>query len=423
MQVHKTTRAITVVLATALVAVLLAACGSSSKTSSSASASGASSSSGASGSGSTITVGSAISVNSPILDDAERKAGIEAAISDINAAGGINGHQVKFDFCDTTYSANKEIDCARQMVADKVVAVINPDFLADQTGRAYQVLAAAGIPIVGDSGLAPGGMASPNSFPLSGGIPGWVFGADDNALRAGATKIAVVQDINPSSEFAGKLAVAGLAAAKLKPTALVTADPSSDPSLSSAAAKAIAGGTNGVVAAMAPANVPKLIVALRQAGYKGIISSLSAIVPNQIITALKSAADGILLSSQTALVTDTANPGVAKFLADMKKYQPGAVLDERTETGWAAMMLFSKATASLSSFSASSVLKAMNSIKTPINLDIIAPYRSVGVSSPVKVFPRLFNPTVAYGVVKGDKTVPDQTAGFPNPFVNLATGK
>ena len=120
-----------------------------------------------------------------MLDDAERKAGIEAAISDINAAGGINGHQVKFAFCDTQYNPNQEIDCARQMVTDHVVAVINPDFLANQTGEPYKVLAQAGIPVVGDSGLSPAGMASPNSFPLAGGIPGWVFGADDNAIRAG----------------------------------------------------------------------------------------------------------------------------------------------------------------------------------------------------------------------------------------------
>jgi branched-chain amino acid transport system substrate-binding protein len=415
MKPRHSTRALTASLAVAVTALLLAACGSSTKNSSNAAASS---------SKSTITVGSAISVNSPVLDDGERKAGIEAAISDINAAGGINGHRVKFDFCDTQYNANMEIDCARQMVSDHVVAVINPDFLANQTGEPYKVLAAAGIPVVGDSGLSPAGMASSLSFPLAGGIPGWVFGADDNAIRAGATKIAVAQDTNPAAEFAGQLAVAGLAAAKIRPVAVVTADPSSDPTLSSAAAKLKASGANGIVVAMAPANVPKVIVALRQAGYKGIISSLSAIVPSQVVAALKSAANGILLSSQTALVTDTANPGVAKFLADMKRYQPSATLDERTETGWAAMMLFAKATASMTSFTAATVARTMRSVSTPIDLDIIGPWKSVAASSPIKTFPQLgFNPTVAYGVVEHGQTVADQTRGFPNPFVNLATGK
>jgi ABC-type branched-subunit amino acid transport system substrate-binding protein len=317
-----------------------------------------------------------------------------------------------------------EIDCARQMVADHVVAVINPDFLANQTGEPYKILAQAGIPVVGDSGLSPAGMASPNSFPLAGGLPGWVFGADDNAIRAGATKISILTDTNPASEFAGKLAAAGLAVAKIKPVSVVTADATSDPTFASAAAKATAGGVNGIVIALAPLSLPKVIVALRQAGYKGIISSLSAIVPGQIIAALKSAANGILLSSQTALTTDTANPGVAQFLADMKKSQPSAVLDERTETGWAAMMLFSKATASLSSFTPATVLGAMKSVSTPIDLQIIGPWKSVGATSPVKMFPQLgFNPTVAYGVVKNGQTVPDQTKGVQNPFANLATGK
>jgi branched-chain amino acid transport system substrate-binding protein len=414
---HTVGRIVASLVAVAATALVLAACGSSNSSSAAGSAAAKSGSS-------TITVGTAISVNSPVLNDAERKAGVEAAISDIDAAGGINGHQVKLDFCDTQYSVNGEINCARQMVTDHVVAVINPDFLADQTGEPYKILAQAGIPIVGDSGLSPAGMASPNSFPLAGGLPGWVFGADDNAIRAGATKVSVVSDTNPAAEFAGKLAAAGLALAKVKPVAVVTADPSSDPTLSSAAAKAITGGVNGIVVAMSPENLPKFVVAVRQAGYKGIISSLSAIVPNQIIAALKTAANGILLSSQTAQVTDTANSGVAKFLADMKKYQPSAVLDERTETGWAAMMLFDKVAASLSSFTPATVMQAMKSVSTPIDLQIIGPWKSAGATSPIKTFPQLgFNPTVSYGVVKDGQTVTDQTKGFPNPFVNLATGK
>jgi branched-chain amino acid transport system substrate-binding protein len=414
---HTVRRIVASLVAVAATALVLAACGSSNSSS-------VASSQGAKSGSSTITVGTAISVNSPILNDSERKAGVEAAISDINAAGGVNGHQVKLDFCDTQYSVNGEIDCARQMVSDHVVAVINPDFLADQTGEPYKILAQAGIPVVGDSGLSPAGMASPNSFPLAGGMPGWVFGADDNAIRAGATKVSVVSDTNPAAEFAGKLAAAGLALAKVKPVAVVTADPSSDPTFSSAAAKATAGGVNGIVVAMAPTNLPKFVVAVRQAGYKGIISSLSAIVPNQIIAALKTAANGILLSSQTAQITDTSNPGVAKFLADMKRYQPSAVLDERTETGWAAMMLFDKVAASLSSFTPATVMQAMKSVTTPIDLDIIGPWKSAGATSPIKTFPQLgFNPTVSYGVVKDGQTVSDQTKGFPNPFANLATGK
>ena len=400
-------------------AMLLGACGSSSNNSSGSKPAASSTSS-----ASVITVGTAISVNSPILNDAERKAGIEAAISDINAAGGVNGHQLKLAFCDTQYNANQEIDCARQLVSDHVAAVINPDFLVDQSGEPYKILAAAGIPIVGDSGLSPAGMASPNSFPLAGGLPGWVFGADDNALRAGATKVSILTDNNPASEFAGQLAAAGLAAAKIKPSSVVTADATSDPTFSSAAAKAIAGGVNGIVIAMAPASLPKVVLALRQAGYKGLISSLSAIVPGQIITALKGAANGILLSSQTALVTDTSNPGVAKFLADMKRYQPSATLDERTETGWAAMMLFSKVTASLTSFTPATVMRAMKSVTTPIDLQIIGPWESAKAVSPTKQFPQLgFNPTVAYGVVEDGQTVADKTKGFPDPFTNLAAGK
>ena len=103
---HTVGRIVASLVAVAATALVLAACGSSNSSSAAGSAAAKSGSS-------TITVGTAISVNSPVLNDAERKAGVEAAISDIDAAGGINGHQVKLDFCDTQYSVNGEINCAR----------------------------------------------------------------------------------------------------------------------------------------------------------------------------------------------------------------------------------------------------------------------------------------------------------------------
>jgi hypothetical protein len=67
---------------------------------------------------------------------------------------------------------------------------------------------------------------------------------------------------------------------------------------------------------------------------------------------------------------------------------------------------------------------AKKSVSTPIDLQIIGPWKSVGATSPIKTFPQLgFNPTVAYGVVKNGQTIPDQTKGVQNPFANLATGK
>ncbi len=377
----------------------------------------------ASASKSTITVGTAISVNSPILDDVERKQAIEAAISSINAAGGINGHKVKLDFCDTEYSSNQELICARQLISDKVVAVINPDFLADQTGRPMTLLAQAGIPIVGDSGLTPAGLTSKDSFPIAGGIPGWSFGAIDNLLKAGATKVALVQDTVQSSQFAVALMSAALAEAKLKPVVTVTADSSSDPTFATAAAQATAHGVNGIAVAGEPPEMPKLIEAFRQAGFKGPISTLSALLPLQSIQAMGSSADGILLSSQTAPVADTSDPGVAAFLADMKKYQPGAELNEDAETGWAAMELFAKATVGLSSFTPKTIARAMNNIKTPISLGIVAPYKTVGATSPTKEFPRILSPTIWYEVVQNGKVVAAKTRGAQDPWANLAHGK
>lgn len=414
--VHRRRRAL--LGAIAVVPLIAAGCGSSN----SGSSTGTTASGGTSGGG-TITVGGSGPLNNPVFSDPQRKAGIEAAIGGINAAGGIGGKKLKLDWCDTNYNANGELSCARKLAADKVAAVLAPAFLADPSGRAYQVLGKASIPVIGDEGLTPAGLNSPNSFPIAGGIPGWTFGAVGNLVNAGAKKISIFVDPNPSSQFAGQLATAALGAAKMKPAAVVTGDPSSDPALSSAAAKAIRGGVDGVVITLSPQNLPKAVVALRQAGFKGKISTLSALAPDQVVAALKSAAEGLLLSSQLALVSDTGNAGIKKFTADMTKYQSGQPADERSETGWAATQLFAAATKDSTDFSGKAVLAAMNGISTPIDIGVTAPYKVKGVTSMVKGFSRVLNPTVVYGVIKGGKTETTATKGPVNPFTTLASGQ
>ncbi|MCW2967306.1 MAG: hypothetical protein JWM71_1078 [Solirubrobacteraceae bacterium] len=352
--------------ALAAVSLLAAGCGDDDSDTGSAAGSTAKS-------GETIVVGGAAPLNNPQLSDPQRRAGIEAAISKINEDGGIGGRQVRLEWCDTNYNANGELACARKLAAAKVSAVLAPAFLADPTGRAYTELERAKIPVIGDQGLTPAGLNSPISFPMSSGLPGWAFGAVDALVKEGSKKISIFVDPNPSSQFGGQLSAAALGTAKMKPVATVTGDPSSDPSLSSAASKAIRGGVDGVVITLAPPTLPKAVAALRQAGYKGKIATLTALAPDEILAALGDAGEGMLLSSQIALVTDTANEGVSRFLADMKQFQPKAKVDERAEIGWGAMQLFAAATKDLKDFSGTTVTEAMNNLATPVEIGITAP--------------------------------------------------
>ncbi|WP_375476569.1 ABC transporter substrate-binding protein [uncultured Jatrophihabitans sp.] len=404
-------------------ALTLTACSSSgtSNTSPSSSSTADTSSTSAAGgggtpaAGSTITIGSFASLSNPVYSTPQLKAGLTAAIGSINASGGVAGHKLALDFCDSNYDANKELSCTRSLIAQKVSAFVSPSVLADPSGKEYAAMAAAKIADVGGQGLSPAELNSPVAFPISSGIPGWVFGAAKHLIDEGVKKIAIVDDTNPGSQFFGGLVAQALKAYGVTPVSTITADPTADPTLTTAAGKVVSSGAEGIVLCPAPATVPKFVGALTQSGYKGKISSITALFAPAILKALGSAANGILLTSQVAFVTDTANAGVAKFLADMKKYQPSAVIDETTLIAWSAATLFAKVAATAKSTDAAGILAAFTGLSTPVDVGTVAPYAVAGKTSPVKGFSRIFNPTVQDGTVDNGEVKSDGK-GFQPAF-------
>jgi branched-chain amino acid transport system substrate-binding protein len=365
-----------------------------------------------------ITVGSMASLSNPVYSTPQNKYGMEAAISALNATGGIDGHPVKLDFCDTNYDANQELSCTRELINDHVSAMLNPAILADSSGREFKLASEDKVPMVGGEGLSPAELTTPGVFPLSSGLPGWVYGAVENLLANGDRKVSVLVDNNPGSEFFGSLAEAALKSAGVTPVSEVIADPSSDPTLSTAASKAIAGGTDGIVLAPSPVNVPKLVLGLKQAGYTGKVASITALFAPAITKAIGSAGNGILLTSQVAFTTDTSNPAIRSFLADMKKYQPSSPIDESTLFSWASVELFAKAMSGQSSYTAAHVLQVFNTLSRSLRIGVAAPYSVKGKKSPLAEFTRIFNPTVQDGTLQNGAVVANGK-GFINPFIAL----
>lgn len=409
--------AIVAFLCAAVITISGCSSGGGNSGNSSAAAGGGSGAGSGAASGSPITIGGAVPIDSSVYNQPDAKTGLEAAISSINAAGGVNGHPLKLDFCDTQYSVNGELRCARQLAKDKVSAVVNPYFLADQSGAEVKFLEKANIPIFGSQGLSPAELNSPDVFPLASGLPGWAYGAAAQMLAAGATKISILIDTNPGSAFSASLVTAAIKSAG-KTATTVVGDPNSDPTFAAAAAKATAGGVDGVILTPSPLSIPKMIAALKQSGYTGKIGSLTVIMPPPVVKALGAAGEGVLADSQVALTSDSANPGVQKYTADMAKYGNNTNTDSSL-FNWSSVQLFAKAIASATSFDAASVLKALNSVSTPIDIGTVGPWQASGVTSPLPEFSRILNPTVSYGVVKNGEIVTQGDGGFVNPFTTL----
>jgi branched-chain amino acid transport system substrate-binding protein len=306
-------------LAAVAVLGLLAACSSSGSSAkgSTGSSGGAGTSGSAAASGSPIVLGGLGPINYPLDPLPQIKAGEQAAIDAINASGGINGHPLKLDYCDTKGDANGEFGCMRQLVQAKVAAIVSPEILADQSGRGYKFAAAAHVPVIGGQGLTPIEFNTPGVYPTASGIPGWAYGQAAALVKAGAKKIALFGTNDPGSLFILQLSDQALSAASITPVRWVKADPNADPTMAQSAAQAIAGGVDGVIYDSNPPLVPKAIAALKAAGYKGLISSITAIFPPASIQALGSQADGVLLTAQLALPSDTSNATVNKFVSEM----------------------------------------------------------------------------------------------------------
>jgi branched-chain amino acid transport system substrate-binding protein len=403
--------------AAAAVAVGTAACSSSGSGSADLAKSGAS---GTSSSNSPIVIGSTGPINSSVESQPERKAAEEAAISDLNAKGGVNGHPLKLIFCDTENTANGEVTCMHQLVSDNVAAIVTPGIVADQSGEGYALASAAKIPVIGGQGLSPAEFSTPGIFPMGSGIPGWAYGSVAALLDSGARKIAFFGTIDAGSEYIISLSESALRSAGRQPARAVFVDQQTDPTFASGAAKVIAGGVDGVIFDANPADTPKGVSALRAAGYKGLISSITAIFGPSTLEALGTQANGVLLTSQMAFPSDTSNAGVAAFLADMKKYQPSAEITETAETSWASVMLFADVAKGLPTVDSATVWSAFSNLSKPVNVGIAGPYQVVGAKVYVKGSPRIFNPTVQNGVVKNGVLVPNGK-GFLNPFTELAS--
>ena len=403
----------TIQFAVAVGAAALTATACSSSPSATATAAG-----GSGTSSSTIVVGGMAPLTSQVLTQPDIKAGVAAAVDALNAQGGIDGHHVQLDYCDSQYTNSGEISCMDKLIADKVSALITPSIAASASGSPYELAQAADLASIGTQGQIVTEFTSPDVFPLSSGDPGWVYGAMSDLVKGGARRIAVLGNATGSYQAVRGYALAALKQAGLTPVNVVEADPGSDPTFSAAAAKVVSGNIDGLYLAVSPANAPIAVRAVRAAGYTGPIASIAAAFTPPIVKALGAQGNGLELAGSVAFPSETADPAVAAYLADMAKYQPQGTIDQESETSWAAMMLFAKVMKGQTNFSASHVLSLMKNISTPINLGVAGPYVVKGAVSPIAGFPNIYNPTITLGVLENG-VIKQSGPTFVNPVTVL----
>ena len=179
-------------------AIVATACNSSSSSTGSTTGSDAgAASTGSAPSGSAVNIGVIEPTNTSIYNAGDELAAVRAAAAGINSQGGINGHKVVVDYCNSQDDPNATAACVRQMISDKVVELAaGIDILGPSM---VESLSAAGIPVVDEDALSLGEMTASTAFPLTGGIPAAEAVEGYVAAQKGFKKILLVA--NSGSPF------------------------------------------------------------------------------------------------------------------------------------------------------------------------------------------------------------------------------
>jgi branched-chain amino acid transport system substrate-binding protein len=382
----KSTGSFKLVLAVSLTALIAAACGSSSKQSSSPTtgAGGSATTAGSAATGSPIKLMSMGVKNNPAFSEPQLQQGAQARVAAINKAGGLNGHPIELITCDTNLDPNEEKACLEQAVSQNVSAVIASTILLNP----LKILQDAGI-LCNGQGITPDELTNPISFPFAASIK-WFYGEAAQAKGDGAKSAIVVSTDTASSTFSAAFQTDGLKLAGIKLTGNTVITPLAKSDYTPQAAEAIKGNPDAVLVNGPPETVIKITQEMKQAGYTGKIYDFGSGMTQAGVKTLGSAGNGVKVSLIALPASDTSDPIVQKYLADMKAFQPSATIDELSAFGWSSAYLFEQVMKNATSFDAKSVLAAYGALSSPVQAGVLGPFVGSG-PTPFSQFPRAFN--------------------------------
>jgi ABC-type branched-subunit amino acid transport system substrate-binding protein len=259
-------------------------------------------------------------ITSPTAANPDQGEAFKAAVAAFNKRGGLgtSGSRMQAVVCDTKGDANGEVDCARKMVDEGVVATIN-DLAYNNPSGVQAVLAQAGIPRIG---LGSTGTESDTSlnFPLSTGIVGAYQGDAVGFKERGKTKLVLVRTdaatgggfkafISPPFKAAGVDVVGDVAIATGSTDyAPYVADiQRSDP--------------DAVLLAVDDTAAAQLIAAMQQLNYKVLLGGHPGTFTLETLRKFKANTKGTLLAESFPYPSQSNVknfPGLKQFFADMK---------------------------------------------------------------------------------------------------------
>ena len=178
--------------------------------------------------GTPITIGMINQENTPAGSFPELSAAAKGMFEWLDAeAGGVDGHPIVLDVCNTNFSAEGSTACGQRFAQAKVPVVLGG---IDVFGNAVDTLRASGIPYAGGIPVSQQSMANDNSFQWSGGSWGAAVAfAQHAAVSRHAKKVAIVYgdfgSVADSAHYAERtLRHLGASSVQLVPYPIVATD-------------------------------------------------------------------------------------------------------------------------------------------------------------------------------------------------------
>lgn len=416
-------RSVVVAAAMALLVVMVSACGGSSSSSSETSAESTSGSTEeASTGGSSEDASSEEASGEPIklmtmnvvnseINSAEIQESAEARADMVNEEGGIGGRPIEIINCNTKLDPNVSVQCARQAASEHVTAVVGSLVFFPQV---YPILEQSGIPFIGGLGITPEELEAKISFPVGGGEPAWFFGEAKAFQDLGVKHPAFITCEPEACLLSYEVFTEGWENLGEKGPIPKIILPEGQTDMTSIAAAATEGDTDGIVLSVYDSVNNQLIKAIRQTGFKGPLITNATNISTETIESLGKANTEELYVSGLGLPATSQQPPAIAYREAMKKYAPKANLTEFGTNAWAATDLFVKLAEKMEGeIDASTVKEALENETGEIKTEIFPPWTTP--KNPVNPrWPRLERIEAAISKAQPDGTLEQEEPGFIN---------
>jgi len=267
-----------------------------------------------------VKIGMIAPITSPTAANPDQGEAFKAAVAAFNKRGGLGtgGSKMQAVVCDTKGDATGEVNCARKLVDERVVATVN-DLAYNNPAGVQEVLAAAGIPRIG---LGSTGTESDTTlnFPLSTGIVGAYQGDAVGFKDKGKTKVVLVRTdaatgggfkafISPPFKAAGVDVVGDVA--------IATGSTDYAPYV----AEIQRSNPDAVLLAIDDTSAAQLIAAMQQLNYKVLLGGHPGTFTLETLRKFKDNTKGTLLAESFPYPSQSNVknfPALEQFFADMK---------------------------------------------------------------------------------------------------------